>query len=141
MSSKISGLSLSRCFILSFIAVMMELALSSAPCLDDFSAAPAKHTAQAVPRLFLLPWDAPGRPPRPAPTPATTSPGYNLTRFQLQPLTRIIKAPMSDLTRSLTSSGASRSEREHGACSSNHIQSYAWKVIHTRWHIIHHFQW
>lgn len=53
MSSKISGLSRSLCFILSFMAVMMELALSSAPCLEDFSAAPAKHTTQAVPRQFL----------------------------------------------------------------------------------------
>lgn len=53
MSSKISGMSRSRCFIRSFMAVMMELALSSAPCLEDFSAAPAKHTTQAVPRLFL----------------------------------------------------------------------------------------
>lgn len=57
ISSKISGMSRSRCFILSFMAVMMELALSSAPCLEDFSAAPAKHTTQAVPRLF---WAAAG---------------------------------------------------------------------------------
>lgn len=103
MSSKISGLSLSRCFILSFMAVMMELALSSAPCFEDFSAAPAKHTAQAVLTLPLVLRDAPGRLPRPAPTPATTTPGYNLTRIQLQSLlTQITEVLMLDLTRSLT---------------------------------------
>ena len=40
MSSKISGLSLTLAFILSFMATMMALALSSAPCLALFSAAP-----------------------------------------------------------------------------------------------------
>lgn len=40
ISSKISGFSLSRCFILSFIAVIILLALSSAPCFELFSAAP-----------------------------------------------------------------------------------------------------
>lgn len=69
ISSKISGLSRSRCFILSFIAVMMELALSSAPCFDDFSAAPAKHTAQAMPTSSWQLRDAPGVGPRPAPKP------------------------------------------------------------------------
>lgn len=42
MSSKISGFSISLCFILSFIAVIMLLALSSAPCFELFSAAPVK---------------------------------------------------------------------------------------------------
>lgn len=50
--SKISGLSRSRCFIRSFIAVIIELALSSAPCFDDFSAAPANDTTQAMQGLF-----------------------------------------------------------------------------------------
>lgn len=76
INSKISGMSRSLCFILSFMAVMMELALSSAPCLEDFSAAPAKHTAQAVPGLFSEQWDAPGRPPRPAFRPATATLGF-----------------------------------------------------------------
>lgn len=40
MSSKISGLSLSLSFILSFMAVIILLALSSAPCFELFSAAP-----------------------------------------------------------------------------------------------------
>ena len=40
MSSNISGLSLTLAFILSFMATMMALALSSAPCLALFSAAP-----------------------------------------------------------------------------------------------------
>ena len=40
VSSKISGLSLTLAFILSFMATMMALALSSAPCLALFSAAP-----------------------------------------------------------------------------------------------------
>lgn len=65
ISSKISGLSRSRSFILSFIAVMMELALSSAPCLEDFSAAPAKHTAQAMPTSSWQSRDAPGAAPPP----------------------------------------------------------------------------
>lgn len=43
MSSKISGLFRSRVFILSFIAVMMICVLSSAPCLELFSAAPDKE--------------------------------------------------------------------------------------------------
>lgn len=42
ISSKISGFSRSLCFILSFIAVMMLFALSSAPCFELFSAAPEK---------------------------------------------------------------------------------------------------
>lgn len=40
MSSNISGFSLSLCFIRSFIAVIILFALSSAPCLELFSAAP-----------------------------------------------------------------------------------------------------
>lgn len=40
INSKISGFSRSLCFILSFIAVIIEFALSSAPCLLLFSAAP-----------------------------------------------------------------------------------------------------
>lgn len=44
INSNISGLSRSRCFMRSFIAVIIELALSSAPCFELFSAAPAKHT-------------------------------------------------------------------------------------------------
>jgi len=40
MSSKISGWSRSRCNILSFIACIIDIALSSAPCLELFSAAP-----------------------------------------------------------------------------------------------------
>ena len=40
INSNISGLSLSRTFILSFIAIIILLALSSAPCLELFSAAP-----------------------------------------------------------------------------------------------------
>jgi hypothetical protein len=43
MSSKISGLVRSRCFILSFMAVMMICVLSSAPCLELFSAAPLRE--------------------------------------------------------------------------------------------------
>lgn len=43
-NSNISGLSQTRCFILSCIAVMTDCALSSAPCFELFSAAPAKHT-------------------------------------------------------------------------------------------------
>lgn len=75
MSSKISGMSRSRCFILSFMAVMMELALSSAPCLEDFSAAPAKHTTQAVPKLFWIAAGCAGTAPRPAFKSATTTLG------------------------------------------------------------------
>ena len=40
ISSKISGLLRSRCFIRSFMAVMMIWVLSSAPCFELFSAAP-----------------------------------------------------------------------------------------------------
>lgn len=43
-NSNISGLSQTRCFMRSCIAVMTDCALSSAPCLELFSAAPAKHT-------------------------------------------------------------------------------------------------
>ena len=43
MSSNSSGLSRSLSFILSFMAMMMVLALSSAPCFELFSAAPV-HT-------------------------------------------------------------------------------------------------
>lgn len=42
MSSKISGWSRSRCNIRSFIACMIDMALSSAPCLELFSAAPVR---------------------------------------------------------------------------------------------------
>lgn len=42
ISSKISGFSRSLCFILSFIAVIMLFALSSAPCFVLFSAAPVR---------------------------------------------------------------------------------------------------
>lgn len=42
ISSKISGFSRSRCFMRSFMAVMIELALSSAPCFELFSAAPVR---------------------------------------------------------------------------------------------------
>ena len=41
MSSKISGLLRSRVFMRSFMAVMMACVLTSAPCLELFSAAPA----------------------------------------------------------------------------------------------------
>lgn len=40
INSNISGFSCSRCFIRSRIAVIIEFALSSAPCLELFSAAP-----------------------------------------------------------------------------------------------------
>ena len=40
INSKISGFCLSRCFMISFMAVIILLALSSAPCLQLFSAAP-----------------------------------------------------------------------------------------------------
>ena len=43
MSSKISGLLRSRCFMRSFMAVMMICVLSSAPCFELFSAAPAER--------------------------------------------------------------------------------------------------
>lgn len=43
-NSNISGLSQTRCFMRSCIAVITDCALSSAPCLELFSAAPAKHT-------------------------------------------------------------------------------------------------
>lgn len=115
MSSKISGLSLSRCFILSFIAVIIELALSSAPCLEDFSAAPAKHTAQAVPTLLIGAAGCAGRAPRPAVRPATTThrtrPDQILTWQQSLHQHRCL----SDLMRSSPLSGASRSRPEHGA--------------------------
>jgi hypothetical protein len=42
ISSKISGFSRSLFFMRSFMAVMMLFALSSAPCFELFSAAPAK---------------------------------------------------------------------------------------------------
>lgn len=81
MSSKISGMSLSRCFIRSFIAVIMELALSSAPCLDDFSAAPAKHTAQAVP-IVLGRTGCARTAARPAPRLATAQRGHDPARIR-----------------------------------------------------------
>lgn len=85
INSKISGMSRSRCFILSFIAVMMELALSSAPCLEDFSAAPAKHTAQAMPTSSWQLRDAPGAGPPPrAHNHYPTTLNHNLTRVQLK---------------------------------------------------------
>ena len=40
INSKISGRSVSRPFILSFMAMIIVLALSSAPCFELFSAAP-----------------------------------------------------------------------------------------------------
>lgn len=43
MSSKISGLFLSLIFILSLMAIMMFWVLSSAPCLELFSAAPEEE--------------------------------------------------------------------------------------------------
>lgn len=43
-NSNISGLSQTRCFMRSCIAVITDCALSSAPCFELFSAAPAKHT-------------------------------------------------------------------------------------------------
>lgn len=46
ISSKISGFSCSRCFMRSRIAVMIELALSSAPCFELFSAAPKRNKYQ-----------------------------------------------------------------------------------------------
>ena len=49
IKSNTSGLSFSLSFILSFMAMMMVLALSSAPCLELFSAAPDK-----VPTSVLL---------------------------------------------------------------------------------------
>lgn len=54
ISSNISGLSRSRCFILSFIAVMMLFALSSAPCLELFSAAPAIWNSLIRQEVFIL---------------------------------------------------------------------------------------
>jgi hypothetical protein len=48
ISSKISGFSRSLFFIRSFMAVMILLALSSAPCLELFSAAPTE-TQSAYP--------------------------------------------------------------------------------------------
>ena len=49
MSSKISGFSSTRVFILSFMATMIALALSSAPCFALFSAAPRKASRKGKP--------------------------------------------------------------------------------------------
>ena len=54
--SNTSGFSFSRSFILSFMAMMMVLALSSAPCLELFSAAPDK-----VPTSVLLYYSSRGQ--------------------------------------------------------------------------------
>lgn len=108
MSSKISGMSRSRCFIRSFMAVMMELALSSAPCLEDFSAAPAKHTTQAVPRLFLEAEGSAGTVPPPR-VQARYDHSWTITWPDSNLMFMLLSQLMSDLIRSRTSSGAGRS--------------------------------
>lgn len=58
ISSNISGFSRSLCFILSFIAVMIVFALSSAPCFELFSAAP---TNKKIPCLLSILCNTRGR--------------------------------------------------------------------------------
>lgn len=53
MSSKISGLFLSLIFILSLMAIMMFWVLSSAPCLELFSAAPKEEKTQTFYRCTI----------------------------------------------------------------------------------------
>lgn len=55
MSSKISGLLRSRCFIRSFIAVMIICVLSSAPCFELFSAAPVSRVQfNSIDKMILI---------------------------------------------------------------------------------------